>query len=141
MKHSKKEPNWDTLTITNDHVFFTLMKSPDIAKEILERTLLTKVKEFKYIELQKTVNVLHDAKSIRLDVYLEDEDKIYNIEMQVVENRDLRRRTRFYQSMIDIDNFEAGAFYRDLKDVIILLFVRLTCLNRVNLDIHLKIYA
>ena len=43
------------------------------------------------------------SKSIRLDVYVEDDEKtVYDIEIQTTKKRGLRKRTRLYQALIDI---------------------------------------
>ena len=64
--------------------FSKLMRDRDICKRVLEVLLNFKIFDIKYIEDEKTINIRYDSKSIRLDIYVEDDDKIYNIEMQVV---------------------------------------------------------
>ena len=54
--------------------------------------------------------------SVRLDIYVEDgKETVYNIEMQTTENRNLPKRTRYYQGMIDLNILEKGDNYKDLK--------------------------
>ncbi len=51
-----------------------------------------------------------------MDIYVEDgKETVYNIEMQTTENRNLPKRTRYYQGMIDLNILEKGENYRDLK--------------------------
>lgn len=78
---------WEDLTISNDFIFAKLMTDKEICKEIIENLLHIKIKDIKYIQEQKTINIKYDAKSIRLDVYVEADNKIYNIEMQVVNKK------------------------------------------------------
>lgn len=40
---------------------------------------------------------------------------VYNVEMQTVENRNLPKRTRYYQGMIDLNILEKGENYKNLK--------------------------
>lgn len=40
---------------------------------------------------------------------------MYNVEMQTVENRNLPKRTRYYQGMIDFNILEKGENYKNLK--------------------------
>ena len=57
-----------------------------------------------------------DAKSVRLDVYVEDDQgTVYDLEVQTTDKRNLPRRTRFYQSMIDARAIEKGADFKTLK--------------------------
>ena len=57
-----------------------------------------------------------DCKSVRFDIYVEDgNNTVYNIEMQTTENRNLPKRTRYYQGMIDLNILEKGENYKDLK--------------------------
>ena len=61
---------------------------------------------------------------MRLDVYVEDENRIYNIEMQVINKKDLAKRSRYYQSMIDLNAIEKGEIYRDLKESIVIFICK-----------------
>ena len=52
---------------------------------------------------EKTLDVTPDGKSARFDVYVEDAaGTVYDIEMQVTAKRNLPKRSRYYQSMIDL---------------------------------------
>ena len=50
-----------------------------------------------------------------MDVYLKDEDKVINVEMQASNHGDLPRRARYYQAAADIDTTPKGSEYSDLK--------------------------
>lgn len=66
-------------------------------------------------ENQKTIDLLLECKGIRLDVYVKDEnDTVYNIEMQRTDNKNLVKRMRYYQGNIDIDCIQKGQDYREL---------------------------
>ena len=57
-----------------------------------------------------------DAKGVRLDVYVEDgKGTVYNIEMQTTSNKNIPKRMRYYQGMIDLNILEKGEDYRSLK--------------------------
>ncbi len=49
-----------------------------------------------------------DSKSVRFDVYTRDDKRIFDIEMQTSARKDLSKRARYYQSVIDMDNFSHG---------------------------------
>lgn len=53
---------------------------------------------------QKVVDLLLESKGIRLDIYVNDENgTIYNVEMQKGNNKNLAKRSRYYQGNIDLD--------------------------------------
>lgn len=57
-----------------------------------------------------------DARSIRLDVYVKDnKDTIYNIEMQVADTGNIEKRSRYYQSMIDLQLIHKNESYQNLN--------------------------
>jgi len=57
-----------------------------------------------------------DARSVRLDVYVKDEKEVvYDIEMQVSHTKELPKRSRYYQSMIDLQLIDKGQLYDELK--------------------------
>ena len=115
---------WESLTLSNDFMFSKVMRDKEICRETLEILLDKKIGEITYIDNQKTIDINYDAKSVRLDVYVEDEQRIYNIEMQVVNKKDLAKRSRYYQGMIDLNAIEKGEIYRDLKDSIVIFICK-----------------
>ena len=115
---------WENLTLSNDFMFSKVMRDKEICRETLEILLDKKIGEITYIDNQKTIDINYDAKSVRLDVYVEDEQRIYNIEMQVVNKKDLSKRSRYYQGMIDLNAIEKGEIYRDLKESIVIFICK-----------------
>ncbi len=47
-------------------------------------------------------------------------DRVYSIEMQMADTRELPRRSRYYQGMIDLQLLEKGLTYRYLNDTYII---------------------
>ena len=115
---------WESLTLSNDFMFSKVMRDKEICRETLEILLDKKIGEITYIDNQKTIDINYDAKSVRLDVYIEDENRIYNIEMQVINKKDLAKRSRYYQGMIDLNAIEKGEIYRDLKESIVIFICK-----------------
>ena len=107
---------WENIDITNDFMFSKVMRNETICKMVIELLLDINVKKIKYIEQQKVIDLNINKKSVRLDVYVEDNNKIYNIEMQTTNKKDLAKRTRYYQGMIDLNAIEKGAYYNELKE-------------------------
>ena len=50
-----------------------------------------------------------------MDVYLKDEERVINVEMQASNHGDLAQRARYYQAAADIDTTPKGSQYSDLK--------------------------
>lgn len=42
--------------------------------------------------------------------------RIFDVEMQMSDTLELPKRSRYYQSVCDMDSLEAGKFYSDLKE-------------------------
>ncbi|MDY6031068.1 MAG: Rpn family recombination-promoting nuclease/putative transposase [Treponemataceae bacterium] len=81
-------------------------------------------KQTKYPELEKEIAPYYSTKGVRLDVYLKDEDKIIDIEMQTYPQDALGKRTRYYQSMIDMDSLMKGEDYPNLKESYVLFICK-----------------
>ena len=104
------------LTISNSFMFAKVMLEKPLCKEMLQRILGVKIRKIEYIEAEKTILTLKDAKDIRLDVYLEDnEDTVYDIECQMTDTHELPKRSRYYQSQIDGSLIDKGYHYSKLK--------------------------
>ena len=110
------EKAFDELQIKDDFMFSVIMRNPKFCRPFLERILGIKISRIEYPKSQETIDISADAKSVRLDIYVEDgKETVYNIEMQTTENRNLPKRTRYYQGMIDLNILEKGDNYKDLK--------------------------
>lgn len=110
-----EEQRWENLKISNDFMFAKVMRNPELCKGMIERLLDITIDHIEYPEEQKTIDIAKDSKSVRLDVYLHDEkNTVYNLEIQTTSNRNLPKRTRFYQGMIDLNAIEKGADYSEL---------------------------
>ncbi len=114
----------DELTFTDDGMFKEVLKDPIICSQLIERLLHVQVSEVQYPELEKTIAPYYSSKGVRLDVYLKDNDKIINIEMQARSFPAIGKRTRYYQSMIDIDALLKGEEYPNLKESYILFICK-----------------
>ncbi|MGI5115678.1 Rpn family recombination-promoting nuclease/putative transposase [Treponema sp. SP13] len=106
----------DELSFTDDFMFGTVMKNKIICKGIIERLLHIKVGKIEYPSLQKTIAPFYESKGIRLDVYVFDSDRVFDIEIQTSIPPSLPKRTRYYQSLMDVDNLLRGQSYAELKE-------------------------
>lgn len=88
----------------------------DLCKELLELLLEIPIKEVVNVSKQKSIDITADAKSVRLDVYVEDTERsVYDVEMQTSVSKDLPKRSRDYQGMLDLNQIDKGAKYSELK--------------------------
>lgn len=110
-----KQKEFSQLTFTDDFMFAKVMLNKRLCKQLLEIILGIKIKGINYPELQKPINPDYDAKSVRLDVYVDDDKgTVYNIEMQTSNPGNIPKRTRYYQGMIDLNLIEKGEDYSKL---------------------------
>ncbi len=107
---------WEELEIKDDFMFAKVMRDKKLCKKLLERLLQTKIRDIVYLEEQKSINIEKDAKSIRLDVYIEEGNRVFDLEMQTTDKRNLPKRSRYYQGMIDLNTIEKGENYKKLKE-------------------------
>ena len=107
---------WEDLTITDDFMFCKVMSDPDICKELLEILLHIKIDRLVFQEPQKSFRLTSESKGIRLDVYVKDSNRIFDIELQTTNERNLELRTRYYQGVMDISELEKGEFFSNMKE-------------------------
>ena len=110
----------EELTLADNFMFCHTMKNEELCKELLEKLLHIKIERIIYPELEKELTAYYESKSVRLDVYVKDSNKVYDIEMQNQPSNFLPLRTRYYQSMIDVDNLLKGDDYSNLKESFII---------------------
>lgn len=109
--------DWEELGISNDFLFGKIMRNPELCKELLQRILPElDIDRIEYPETQKSIQPDVDARSVRLDVYVKDDkNTVYDIEMQVTDTKELPKRSRYYQSMIDLQLIDKGQSYKKLN--------------------------
>ena len=113
----KYTTDWEEIGLSNDFIFGKVMSDPELCKELLERILPgIEIDHIEYPELQKPIKEDVDARSVRLDVYVKDgKNTVYDIEMQKVDTRELPKRSRYYQGMMDLQLIDSGQPYKKLN--------------------------
>ena len=110
------EKAFEELQLKDDFMFSVVMRNPKLCKPFLERVLGIKISRLEYPKPQNTLDLSAGAKSVRLDIYVEDDGSaVYDIEMQTARKGHLPKRTRYYQGMIDLGILEKGQTYKNLK--------------------------
>lgn len=108
---------YEELNFTDDFVFCKVLENnKELCKRLLEIILDKKIRDIVYLKKQEPFDAGFDKRGIRLDVYIEDdEDSVYDIEMQTSSYKELPRRSRYYQGMMDSRLLKRGVPYTDLK--------------------------
>ena len=115
---------FEDLTFADDGMFQAVLRDPKISAELVERLLGIRVAHVEYPELEKVIAPFYTTKGVRLDVYLKDENRIIDVEMQSHPQEALGKRTRYYQSMIDMDSLMKGEDYTKLKESYVLFICK-----------------
>lgn len=110
---------WEELTIANDRMFSMVMENNAICRELLRRIFPElAIDRVQRVTVQKQVNTPLDARTVRFDVYIrDDQQKTYIVEMQVANRQNLPYRLRYYLEQVDHsilgpgDNYEKLAGY------------------------------
>lgn len=107
---------YEKLGLSNDYIFAKAMRNARLCKRLLEIILDIEIEKIEYPEEQKVIDEKVDARSVRLDIYVRDgKNTVYNIEIQTTNPRNLPKRSRYYQSMIDLHLIEKGADFNELN--------------------------
>ena len=112
---------YEELTIADDFMFGKVMEDKELCREVLECLLDRPVGELEDVQTERQFRYTTDGKPVRLDVYTRDQNHVYDAEMQnlnhqAVEKLELPRRSRFYQSAMDMDHLDKGKSYRELPE-------------------------
>ncbi len=97
-----------TMNVCDDFMFSKVMEDKKICRMVLSTLLGTDVGELHDINTQDTIKLFYDGKGVRLDVrIINTMQNTFNAEMQRT-NRFIPKRSRYYQSMMDIDILPPG---------------------------------
>ena len=111
------QTDWEELSISNDFLFGKIMQDQELCRELIQMILPDlKIDHIEYPELQKSITPDMDAHGVRLDVYVKDDrETVYDIEMQMGYTKELPKRSRYYQGMIDLQLIDRGQHYKRLN--------------------------
>lgn len=92
----------------NHRVFRRVMRDPETAKEFLERILHLDIDHVEYCNTEQLLDMDIDSKSVCLDLYVKDEARIYNVEIQCQDYADIGKRMLYYQAAMAFDTLDRG---------------------------------
>ena len=108
---------YEELDITDPFIFAKVMSEKELCKPLLENILNIKIRDIVYVDYEETIQMTVKSKGIRLDIYVEDDDNtVFNLEMQTTTYKELPKRSRYYQGIIDLNMIEKGESYDILKE-------------------------
>lgn len=109
---------WEELGITDNFMFKKVMGKPEICRAFLSRVLGVRIDAVSYPQAEKEIENGVAAKSVRLDVYAEAGNRVFDIEMQATDRKKdpLGLRARYYQSAIDQELLGKGEDYAKLRE-------------------------
>ncbi len=110
---------WNSLTISDSFIFYKVMRDyPDLCLELLQRILPDlDIREIEFLDTEKSIEEGKDIRGVRFDAFAGDDRKrVYDVEMQAYNKDDIRKRSRYNQSMIDMELLDKGALFGDLKE-------------------------
>lgn len=122
MSESRKDKSFEELKFSDNFMFGKVMEDTELCKEVIECLLQHPIGELTEVQTEREYRFTSDGKPIRLDVYNKDEnDVIYDAEMEnlnhkSVQSHELPKRSRFYQSSIDVDCLYKSNAYSKLPE-------------------------
>lgn len=106
---------FDQLTIRDDFLFCKVMSTPHLCRHMIELLLNIEVDHIDFATKQHVIDPDYSRHSIRLDVYVKNSDKIFDVELQTTNKKNIEKRVRYYQALMDIEQLEHHADYKMLK--------------------------
>lgn len=111
----------DNIKITDNILFTSVFENANIVKKFIEVVLNINITEIKLKQKEKVIDSVGKSRGVRFDIYVLDNDnKIYDIEIQTSDEKDLLKRMRYYQGRLDINHLEKGQDFNDLKNTYII---------------------
>ena len=105
----------------DNFMFGAVMMDESNCKGLLERVLEIPIDRVE-VSREKSIVYHPEYKGVRLDVYAKDEcQSHYNVEMQVKRKAALGKRSRYYQSQMDMELLLSGEDYSELPNTYVIL--------------------
>ena len=149
LTEAELQKKWENLTFTDDFIFSRVMHDENICRQVVELILGVRIGKIHYLSAQDEHKTDPDSMRIIMDVFLRDENRIINVEVQTGHKKELPKRSRYYQSVADVSTTSTGTKYRDLPENILVFictfdpfnrnFPRYTFQYRCNEDKRLKL--
>ena len=120
LTEAELQKKWESLTFTDDFIFSRVMHDEHICRQVVELILGVRIGKIRYLSAQDEHKTDPDSMRIIMDVFLRDENRIINVEVQTGHKKELPKRSRYYQSVADVTTTSTGTKYRDLPENILI---------------------
>ena len=130
LTEAELQKKWESLTFTDDFIFSRVMHDEHICRQVVELILGVRIGEIRYLSAQDEHKTDPDSMRIIMDVFLRDENRIINVEVQTGHKKELPKRSRYYQSVADVSTTSTGTKYRDLPENILIFICTFDPFNR-----------
>ena len=120
LTEAELQKKWESLTFTDDFIFSRVMHDENICRQVVELILGVRIGKIRYLSAQDEQKTDPDSMRIIMDVFLRDENRIVNVEVQTGHKKELPKRSRYYQSVADVSTTSTGTKYRDLPENILI---------------------
>ena len=130
LTEAELQKKWESLTFTDDFIFSRVMHDDHICRQVVELILGVRIGEIRYLSAQDEHKTDPDSMRIIMDVFLRDENRIINVEVQTGHKKELPKRSRYYQSVADVSTTSTGTKYRDLPENILIFICTFDPFNR-----------
>ena len=120
LTEAELQKKWESLTFTDDFIFSRVMHDEHICRQVVELILGIRIGKIRYLSAQDEHKTDPDSMRIIMDVFLRDENRIINVEVQTGHKKELPKRSRDYQSVADVSTTSTGTKYRDLPENILI---------------------
>ncbi|MBO5731672.1 MAG: Rpn family recombination-promoting nuclease/putative transposase [Treponema sp.] len=120
LTEAELQKKWESLTFTDNFIFSRVMHDEHICRQVVELILGVPIGKIRYLSAQDEHKTDPDSMRIIMDVFLRDENRIINVEVQTGHKKELPKRSRYYQSVADVSTTSTGTKYRDLPENILI---------------------
>lgn len=108
------------LSFTNRWMFNRVMLEEAICRQVIEAALGFEVGRIDYLNAEQAMEPDVESRGVRMDVYVRESGRSYDVEMQVRSAPFLGRRFRYYQSALDAHELPGGSDYDELPESFII---------------------
>lgn len=108
--------NRPRIAFSNRWMFGRVMLDESICREVIRCVLGIDAERIEYLNAEQVLEPSVDSRGVRMDVYVRDSERVYDIEMQAGAEPLLCHRFRYYQSVLDTTTLAPGKDYDELPE-------------------------
>ncbi len=120
--------SWEELTFADNFIFCKVMKDEALCRQMIKVLLGIEIEKLVYTDTEHSIETYYGTRGIRLDVYVkgehEGELKVFDLEMQTGNYKDLMLRARYYQSQSDAKTTPRRTAFKNLKETYIVFICK-----------------